>query len=55
VESEYEQVLREAEESRSYWEERNRERLARIAATPRPELAAFRAKQAARKVNCPDS
>ena len=34
VEAEYQQVLVEAEEIRRYWEERNRERFARIAATP---------------------
>jgi hypothetical protein len=34
VEAEYEYVLRRAEENRQYWEERNRERLAAIAATP---------------------
>lgn len=32
VEAEYQQVLREAEENRKYWEERNRKRLAKIAA-----------------------
>jgi len=54
VEAEYEQVLREAAEIRAYWEERNRERLAQIAAeiaaTPYPpERAAIRAKLAAEK------
>jgi len=34
VETEYQQVVTEAEEIRRYWEERNRERFARIAATP---------------------
>jgi hypothetical protein len=34
VEAEYGYVLRRAEENRRYWEERNRERLAAIAATP---------------------
>src|SRR5436305_9119320 len=34
VEAEYQQVLRSAEEARRYWEERNRERLAEIAAMP---------------------
>ena len=54
VEAEYQQVLREAGETRAYWEERNRERLAQIAAMPpRPELEAFRARRAAHKVNCP--
>ena len=50
VEGEYQQVLREAEEIRCYWEERNRERLAEIASLPpRPEQAAVRAKLAAEK------
>src|SRR6266566_1004542 len=50
VEAEYQQVLREAEEIRRYWEERNRERLAEIAALPpKPEQAAIRAKLAAHK------
>ena len=34
VEAEYQQVVAESEEIRRYWEERNRERFARIAATP---------------------
>lgn len=34
VEAEYQDVLQMAEEIRQYWEERNRDRLARIAATP---------------------
>jgi hypothetical protein len=54
VYAEYEQVLREAEEIRAYWEERNRERLAEIAteiaAKPYPpEQAEIRAKLAAEK------
>jgi uncharacterized protein (DUF433 family) len=50
AETEYEQVVREAEEIRAYWEERNRERLAAIAALPpNPKLAAIRAKLAERK------
>lgn len=36
VEREYREVLDDAEEQRRYWEERNRERLARIAAAPPP-------------------
>lgn len=45
VEAEYQQVLRDAEEERRYWEERNRERFAEIAALPRkPEHAAIWAK-----------
>ena len=48
VEAEYQQVLDQAEENRRYWEERNRERLAEIAALPpKPEQAAIRAKIAA--------
>lgn len=34
VETEYQEVLRQAEESRRYWEARNRDRLAKIAASP---------------------
>jgi len=34
VEAEYQQVLKEAEELRQYYEEQNRERVARIAAQP---------------------
>jgi uncharacterized protein (DUF433 family) len=45
VEAEYDEVVRQAEEERRYWEERNRERFAAIAAMPRkPEHAAFWAK-----------
>lgn len=36
VEAEYQQVLQYAEEIRQYWEERNRERFAEIAALPPP-------------------
>lgn len=36
VEAEYQIVLKEAEEIRQYWEERNRERLAQIAKLPPP-------------------
>jgi uncharacterized protein (DUF433 family) len=36
VEAEYQEVLREAEENRQYWEERNRELLARVASMPPP-------------------
>jgi uncharacterized protein (DUF433 family) len=50
VEAEYQQVLREAEETRQYWEERNRERLAQIAAMPpKPGQEAIRAKLKAHK------
>ena len=34
VETEYQEVLQQAEESRRYWEAQNRDRLAKIAATP---------------------
>jgi uncharacterized protein (DUF433 family) len=45
VEADYQEVLREAEEIRHYWEERNRERLAQIAAMPpKPGQEAIRAK-----------
>jgi uncharacterized protein (DUF433 family) len=50
VEAEYQQVLREADEIRDYWEERNRERLAEIAAMPpKPEHAALWARLEAQK------
>jgi hypothetical protein len=45
VEAEYQIVLREAEEIRKYWEERNRERFAQIAAMPpKPGQEEIRAK-----------
>jgi uncharacterized protein (DUF433 family) len=45
VEADYQEVLREAEEIRHYWEERNRERLAQIAAMPpKPGQEAIQAK-----------
>jgi uncharacterized protein (DUF433 family) len=45
VEAEYQQVLQIAEENRQYWQERNREHFARIAATPpKPGQEAIRAK-----------
>jgi uncharacterized protein (DUF433 family) len=45
VEAEYQHVLQTAEENRRYWEERNQERFARLAALPpRPEQAALRAR-----------
>ena len=34
IEAEYQLVLQQAEEDRKYWEERNRERFAEIAAMP---------------------
>ncbi|MGK7873747.1 MAG: DUF433 domain-containing protein [Xenococcaceae cyanobacterium] len=45
VEAEYQTVLKETEEIRQYWEERNRERLAQIKALPpKPGQEAIRAK-----------
>lgn len=45
VEEEYQEILRQAEEIRQYWEERNREHFARIAAKPpRPGNEAARIK-----------
>jgi hypothetical protein len=50
VDTEYQQVLREAEENRRYWEERNREHLEAMRALPTtPEQAAIRAKIADHK------
>jgi uncharacterized protein (DUF433 family) len=34
VEEEYQEILRKAEENRKYWEEKNRDRFAKIAASP---------------------
>lgn len=36
VEAEYQVVLKQTEENRQYWEERNREHFARVAAMPPP-------------------
>ena len=45
VEAEYQLVLKQAEENRQYWEERNREHFARVAAMPpRPGREHLRAK-----------
>ncbi len=45
VEREYQAVLQTAEENRRYWQERNRDRLDRIASLPpKPEQAEARAK-----------
>ena len=45
VETEYQEIVAQAEENRRYWEARNRERFARIAANPgKPEHAALRLK-----------
>lgn len=52
VEAEYQEILQAAEETRQYWEERNRERFARIAAAPpRPGYEAVRAKLQERRVH----
>ena len=51
VESEYQTVLQNAREIREYWEAKNRERFARIAAMPpKPGQEAIRAKLQAQKV-----
>lgn len=45
VEAEYQEILKTAAETRQYWEERNRERFARLpTAPPRPGYEAVRAK-----------
>jgi uncharacterized protein (DUF433 family) len=50
VEREYQQVVQQAEEIRHYWEERNREHFAKIAALPpKPEQEALRKKLEAYK------
>jgi uncharacterized protein (DUF433 family) len=50
VEAEYQQVLKEAEELRQYYEEKNRELIARIASQPpKPGQEAVRAKLQAAK------
>ena len=51
VEAEYEHVVHQAEEIRSYWEERNRDRLEHVAAlSPKPGYEEAIAKLQARKV-----
>lgn len=50
VEAEYQEILKAAAETQKYWEERNRERFAKIAAAPpRPGYEAVRAKLKERK------
>jgi uncharacterized protein (DUF433 family) len=50
IEAEYQLVLKEAEELRQYYEEENRERIARIAAKPpKPGTEAVRAKLQAKR------
>ena len=50
VEAEYQTVLQHSQANRDYWEARNRNRRARIAALPpKPEQAALQAKLQARK------
>ena len=52
VEAEYQEILKTAEETQQYWEQRNRERFARIAAaSPRPGYEAVRAKLQERKAH----
>lgn len=52
VEAEYQVVLKESEELRQYYEEQNRDLIARIAAKPpRPGTEAIRAKLQAEKAN----
>ena len=52
VEAEYRLVLQQAEETRRYWEARNQERLAQIAAMPpKPEQEEIRARLAAWKAS----
>jgi uncharacterized protein (DUF433 family) len=56
VEAEYRTVLRDAEEIRQYWEERNRERFAQIVARPsNPDIVLIREKLANWKMRCPQS
>jgi uncharacterized protein (DUF433 family) len=51
VKAEYQLVLKEAEELRQYYDEQNRERIARIAAKPpKPGTEAIRAKLQARRL-----
>jgi len=50
VETEYQEVLQQAEENQRYWETRNRERLAKIAESlPKPGQEQIRAKLQAAK------
>lgn len=50
VEAEYQEILRQAEASRAYWEERNRERLEAISKLPpSPGKEALHAKLKKRK------
>ena len=51
VEAEYQEVLKMAEEIREYWEKRNRDRLAKIAASPpSPGYEAVRVKLIERRM-----
>ena len=49
VEQEYQQVVRQAEENRNYWEKRNRDRPARDSAADATEKDSLRAKLQALK------
>ena len=51
VEAEYQEILQAAAETRQYWEERNRDRFARIAAAPRSGYEAVRAKLQERRAS----
>ena len=51
VEAEYQQVLKEAQETEEYWREYNREHLAKVAALPpKPGQEKIRAKLEARRL-----
>jgi hypothetical protein len=53
VEAEYQLVLKNAEEHRRYWEERNRERFKQIEAAPKtPQQLAIRQKLAELRAEC---
>lgn len=51
VEAEYQRVLHDAAEARRYWEERNRDHLAQIAANPTPGTEMLRAELAKRRAD----
>lgn len=51
VDAEYQRIIKQAEENRAYWENRNKQRFAEIAKLPRkPEFQALWAKLDAKKV-----
>lgn len=52
VEAEYQEILKAAAETRQYWEDKNRDRFAQIAAaSPRPGYEAVRAKLQERRAH----